>query len=194
MSIQVTQEQAVSIFAALDIPAAAKWTPARLQAKLNKLDEMVDEDADFEPEVAKLAGDIMAELKEGGEVELAESNGAPAATKGKGKAAAKGKGKEEAPAGKKAAKKGKADGKKKEDKGPGVIASIVEFLKAASSKSPLTKDQLADKLAKRFPDRERESMLRTINVQVPNRLKTDKELDVKAKDGAEGEPKGYWIP
>lgn len=72
-------------------------------------------------------------------------------------------------------------------KGPGVIASIIEFLTKATAKRPLSKEQLADRLEKRFPERGREAMLRTINCQVPSRLKSDKNITVNKND------KGYWI-
>ncbi len=102
----------------------------------------------------------------------------PAPKKGKGKA--------------KPAEKAKAKPAKKaepkEERGPGVIASIVEFLGAATEEKPINKDRLVEKLKKRFPDRQETAMMKTINVQVPNRLKTDKKINVKKND------KGYWIP
>lgn len=91
---------------------------------------------------------------------------------------------EDKPAKKKKVKKEK---KEKAKTGPGVIASIEEFLRGASEDKPLSKEKLADKLAARFADHERDSMLRTINVQVPNRLKVDKEIIVHKNKG------GYWI-
>ncbi len=108
---------------------------------------------------------------------------------------------EEKPA--KKSKKEKAskdkDGEKKKGKGrppqfagaggegkPGIIASIQEFLLGASEDKPLTKKDLLKKLEERFPDRNSDSMSRTINVQVPNRLKVDKGLIVNKND------KGYW--
>jgi hypothetical protein len=75
----------------------------------------------------------------------------------------------------------------KPDKGPGVIASIVEFLQAASAKSALSKEALLGKLAKRFPDRSPDCMAKTINAQVPGRLRKERELDVQKNDD------GYWI-
>lgn len=47
-------------------------------------------------------------------------------------------------------------------KGPGIIDSIVEFLR----KGPITKAGLVVKLAKRFPDRSRGGMAMTVNTQV----------------------------
>lgn len=74
-------------------------------------------------------------------------------------------------------------------KSVGVIGSIIEFLTKATKTKPLTKEQLADQLEKRFPERGRDAMLRTINCQVPTRLRKEKELDVQRND----EKGGYWI-
>ncbi len=90
------------------------------------------------------------------------------------------------PAKKSTAKKATSEAQAK-SKGPGVIASIIEFLTKATAKRPLTKEQLADRLEKRFPERGRGAMLRTINCQVPTRLRKEKELDVQKND------KGYFI-
>lgn len=83
--------------------------------------------------------------------------------------------------------KKKADSKPKAKKGPGVIATIIELLQAATKKKPITKDAIRDELVERFPERDGESMMRTINVQVPNRIKSDKGLTVVKTD------KGYYI-
>ena len=87
------------------------------------------------------------------------------------------------------------DGKKKGppksaggDGKPGIIASIVEFLQDATEEKPISKKKILEKLVKRFPDREADSMARTINVQVPNRIKNDKGLVVAKNDKNQ-----YWI-
>lgn len=115
---------------------------------------------------------------------------------------------EDAPAPKKAAapkadaeegekKKGPPKGTKPPSKaggegGPGIIGSIVEFLKGASAEKPITKKGIVTKLSKRFEDRDASAMAKTVNVQVPNRIKTDKKLDVRSVD-LEGGGKGYYI-
>ena len=88
-----------------------------------------------------------------------------------------------APAKKAPAKKASGDKKKT----PGVIASIVEFLQKASSKKPITKEDIVAKLTDRFPDRDPESMAKTVNVQIPTRLMSDKDIVVEKNE------KGYWI-
>jgi hypothetical protein len=89
---------------------------------------------------------------------------------------------------KKDGKKGKRPEKAGGKDGPGVIGSIIEFIQAASKKEPITKQEMADKLAKRFKDRDRDAMMKTINVQVPNRLNKDKKLNV-----VKHEKGGYYI-
>lgn len=70
---------------------------------------------------------------------------------------------------------------------PGVIASIIEFLAKASDKKPLTKKMIGEKLAKRFPEKDIAGMMKTVNVQVPNRIKVEKDLNVEKNES------GYWI-
>ena len=86
--------------------------------------------------------------------------------------------------------KGKANGTT--DKGPGVIASIIEFVQAANAKLPITKSALRAKLLKRFPERGEVALGRTINCQLPSRLTSEKGLTIKTKQTDDG--KGYWIP
>jgi len=69
----------------------------------------------------------------------------------------------------------------------GVIVSIEEFLRGASSGEPLGKKAICEKLASRFPERSPDSMGKTVNVQVPTRLAKDKGCVVQKNEG------GYWI-
>jgi hypothetical protein len=88
-----------------------------------------------------------------------------------------------------ATKKGKAFPKKAGGEGqPGVIASIIEFLTAATAKKPITKKVLVEKLLERFPDRGEVALMRTCNCQIPSRLRKERELDVQR-----GEEGGYFI-
>lgn len=70
---------------------------------------------------------------------------------------------------------------------PGVIDSIIEFLCAASARKPLSKEDIHEKLKKRFKERSADSMWTTINIQVPSRLKADRGVIVKKNEN------GYWI-
>ena len=77
---------------------------------------------------------------------------------------------------KKTTTKKKTAAKKKS--GPGIIASIIEFIEAG----PITKEGILKKLAKRFSDRPEIGMKRTINIQVPGRLQVDKGLKLTKDD------------
>jgi hypothetical protein len=70
---------------------------------------------------------------------------------------------------------------------PGVIASIVEFLREATEATPLSKAGILAKLTERFPDRPPEAMKKTIGCQVPSRLRSEKGLAVRQNAG------GFWI-
>ena len=66
---------------------------------------------------------------------------------------------------------------KKKQSGPGVIASILEFIQ--ESKEGISKLQIVEKLAKRFPDRDANSMAKTVNAQIggkksPRRMEKEK--------------------
>lgn len=139
---------------------AGKGKPAKVKVKAAAEDE---EDSEEEEDESKEDED---------DSEEEEEEPAPKKKGGKDKPAAAGK-----------APPKKAGG----EKGPGVIASIIEFLEAASEEKPLSKDKIVERLAKRFPDRDPESMSKTVAVQVPNRLKSDKGLNIKKND------RGYWI-
>ena len=102
---------------------------------------------------------------------------APKVAKQRGTSAAK------APAATKPAKGAKTT----EPKGPGVIASMIEYLQAATAAKPITKKVLLAKLAARFPDREETALYRTINCQLPSRLVKEKKLAIKKNEN------GYFV-
>ena len=72
-------------------------------------------------------------------------------------------------------------------KGPGVIATIIDCLKKAKKSSPVSKDDILEVLVETFPERTADAMLKTINTQVPGRLKSEKGLNIIKVDG------GYYI-
>ena len=94
--------------------------------------------------------------------------------------------KKKAPA-KKADKKLSEKEQRQRAKGPGVIASIVEYLQAATATKPITKEKICARLAKRFPERSPEAMLKTIHCQVPTRIVNEKKLKVKKNEN------GYYV-
>ena len=92
---------------------------------------------------------------------------------------------------KKIAKPAKAADKKKvkapkepKEKKPGVLSTILEVLKKGK---PITKEGILAVLVKRFPDRASESMAKTINVQVPNRIAKEHKVKIDKTE------KGYVI-
>ena len=58
-------------------------------------------------------------------------------------------------------------------KGPGIIATIASLIEKSGSKG-ITKDEIHEKLTEAFPDRNKDSMKNTINVQVLNRITKEK--------------------
>ncbi len=71
-----------------------------------------------------------------------------------------------------------------ETKGPGVISSILEIIR---TKGPVTKEAILDELCKRFPDRKKESMNKTIQAQIggkksPTRMEKEKKIKFVIKD------------
>ncbi len=80
--------------------------------------------------------------------------------------------------------KGKEDAPKK----PGVIAKIVEHLQDGGG----TAEEIADKLAEDFPDRDRKGMLSTVRIQVNRLTKPPKNL-VITKEKVDGRGVVYSI-
>jgi hypothetical protein len=79
-------------------------------------------------------------------------------------------------------------GRRLTKKKPGVITRIVELLRAATKKKPITKEEILADLVKQFPDRVPQAMKSTISSQVPSCLKTEKGLIVKTNGKG-----GYWL-
>ena len=83
--------------------------------------------------------------------------------------------------------------KKSKPKKPGVIASILEFI---DKSGPISKNQIHKRLVKRFPDRNPDSMKKTIACQITGKkrpLRMEKEKGVKFdidKDGCYSLKKG----
>ena len=194
--MKVTREQALALFAALGYGTASKWNNKRMEAKLNKIDRSVEEDTQLEGEPQQTLTKIKEALanKEtigiGGEeapTEEAQTEETPpveeeSPTEESPTEETKTEEENENVAKKTKTKAKKAPAKKKEvKKAPGVIASIVEFLEAGKA---MTKEQILNRLVKRFPDREPSALIQTINCQVPTRLRKEKKLKItKTFDG-----------
>jgi hypothetical protein len=169
--MKVGKSKLVELFEALGVGAARKWSLAQLGEKAQKLESYKDPEVDLsDPDQQTLYEDITAAAARGKGVsvedDVVEANGeADEATP----------------------KKKKAKAPTPRPEGPGVIASIVEFLSAASATRPLTKKDIHARLVRRFPERNADSMWTTINIQVPSRLLVDRNVRVEKND------KGYWI-
>jgi len=85
--------------------------------------------------------------------------------------------------------KPKASQKKAEPGKPGVIATILEIVKAASKDKPVTSEQILKKLEKAFPEKDPNSMMNTIKVQLPGRMSREKNINI-LKDEEKG---GFYV-
>jgi hypothetical protein len=169
----------------IGIKSAGTQDKDALTKKFGKIKEFVDKDivaGITDANSKKLLKEVLAAQKEGRTIEVV-GDGTPAGlTKGDGEDAPK--------KADKAAKAGKAEGGEKGEKaagfknatgkagGTGVIATIIECIKAASPKQPVTKEEIGDELERKFPERGRAKMMKTVHIQVPNRLRKEKELDI----------------
>jgi len=61
---------------------------------------------------------------------------------------------------------------------PGVIASILEIIK---TRGPIKKEAILNELAMRFPDRAKEGMAKTVQVQISGKGETPMEREKKVK-------------
>ena len=73
--------------------------------------------------------------------------------------------------------KKKAGPKKASTTGPGVIASILEFV---TEFGPITKDEVVSKLSERFKDRDPVAMAKTVQAQLPKRMSKEKGINIVA--------------
>lgn len=194
--MQVSRRDAVALLIGLGMKAAGdkdKYDNDRLAKFLNNLDEMVDEEPDFDNEkVENTYNEVKDAIDGGHKIEVTDDDSEdggdeePKSKKSKKKKENDvAKTKEKSKAGKDKTKPGKkaAGGQKK----PGVIATIIECLEGASSKKPIKKEAILKVLTKKFPDRNPNSMKATVSAQVPTGLKAEKNITVKKTD------EGYYI-
>ena len=201
----VDEEEARKLLVALGYHSCDSCSIKALTNRLNKLPVLMQEATNkVQGELKDVQRFVCDSLVAGSEIVVRTKNAGERTenmstkTETKGKKGKKGKAEEETKATKappaptkeeEAApktKKGKPEKAAGAD-GQGVIGSIIEFLEKATEKNPISKKELAEKLAKRFPDRDADGMAKTINVQVPSRLKAAKNLNIQKND------KGYWI-
>jgi hypothetical protein len=210
--MQISREKVVAMFVEMGVATADDWSASRMASKIAKLPENVDEETKLE-ETQETLDALLAALENDESIDIGEEDEKP---KGK-KAAKPDKAEKPAKAAKKPAAKEEEDddeddkededdeepaekAEKPKKKGafpakaggegkPGVIASIIEYLTAATADKPVTKKKIGERLAKRFPDRTIDAMMKTVNIQVPGRLRNDKGLNIQKDE----EGKGYWI-
>lgn len=90
MSINITRELAVELFTALGLNAAAKWNKQRLETKLAKVNEIVDEDTRLEGDTDKTLTTVLKAIESGDKIEIDDGKGGaqpqpqPATDSGKG--------------------------------------------------------------------------------------------------------------
>lgn len=153
--MKVKEAKARELLVAMGVKTAAKCPLPRLQMKLNSLRSWTD-DAD-DPGDDRLAAlrDSLTRALEDGEVITVTPEGA---------------------------KESPDDQSRKR---VGILDSELEFLKGSSEKRPVSTEELINRLAERFPDRNRDGMLSTVK-----QLKYD-----MARRGVmiKRNEKGFWI-
>lgn len=166
---------------------AKRWNNERLAEKLQQVKEVMPDDKEPEDEaVAETLHAVVTAIEEGCDFEIVgEKDDKQSDAKAKkAEKAEKSDGETVNAESSNSAEESKSDQKPKKrgPKGPGVIKTIAELVSNATPENPVSKAQILDELCSRFPDRQRESMEKTINVQVPNRLRKEKGLNIQKND------------
>lgn len=199
--MQVERNDLNEIFKALGKPTAHEWPRKRFAEKVTQLPEL----AEAKPDAVTSMSDSLQEVLAGVTAALADNEGVEVTYPEEETAnanAAKVKAKKKAKKGADPEKEAKEQRKKKAAKeaagrppqlakaeskdGKGVIATIIDVLKEANVKEPVTRDDILKKLVKKFPKRDPKSMRVTVISQVPLRIK-------KRGENLRSSPKGYWI-
>jgi len=194
---KVSLTRARMIYEALGFKTAHNWNAAKLTKKLEKLDTVI-EGAELDKKNLKKVNEILRAQNKGHKVIVidvddiaADKRRAKDVTSAQKRVAARNKekksktAKNEKVAAKKNADKSKA---KKQDKKavaasdkkkkPGIIMSVLEFIK---EHGPVSEKKILSLLKKRFPDKDSGSMGRSIP-KVPGYLKSVKGIDVIRKN------------
>ena len=210
MAVQFKRETLNAVMSAVmdGSPLPEGWPATRMLTKVRGIHDLIDEDTDLgdlqddlealieavdnEEEIEIVEGDDGASKKTAKKsskktAKKSTKKASPAKKSSKKKTTTKVSKKAPVKKASKKVSKKKPTKKKPAPKGPGVIATIVECLKKAKKSSPVSKDDILEVLVERFPDRTADAMLKTINTQVPGRLKSEKGLKIVKVDG------GYYI-
>ena len=198
--MQITRERALKLFSYFNYKTAGKWSSKRMEGKLAKLPDSIDiklvknskveailkeiinassievTSADKEKKV-DVKVTIPTKLKTTKKTAKKKTTAGPVSKKKETKKTVSkktGKKKKSRFSKKKQAK----TTTKKTEKTPGVIMSVLEFIQ---KDGPISGKNILAKLVKRFPDRDPESMERTVP-RVPNHLATEKGIKTIRKN------------
>lgn len=199
---RVQKSNLIALLAALGLNSAHKWPEPRLLGNIKRLPDLLKESPNVDPgEHGKLLKELLAATEAGDKIIITDDGpsksdkeaAAPAKKKDK-KTAVPAKSEDSAsdkPAKKKdkpatkPAKATKGDAASK----PGVIQTIIDTLKKANKKAPISRADILKVLVKKFPEREESSMKNTVALQVPKCLLDRKGIEVKGDS-----KKGFWLP
>ena len=211
MAVQFKRETLNAVMSAVmdGSPLPEGWPATRMLTKIRGIHDLIDEDTDL-GELQNDLDTLIEAVDNEEDIEIVEGDDSPKSKKASKKTSKKTskKSTKKPTASKKSTKKPTASkkvskkkptaktskaskkvSKKKPTakKGPGVIATIIDCLKKAKKSSPVSKDDILEVLVETFPERTADAMLKTINTQVPGRLKSEKGLNIIKVDG------GYYI-
>lgn len=187
----ISKTRAMKIFEALGFKTANQWDVPKLEKKVKNLPNLV-EGVELNPKMQKRVNAILRAINQGQTVRVVDVIDAPTDAKREQEVKDAGKREAKRKVEKKAKdkKKAKADVKKtvkkavakkqakkavaSKEKKSGVIMSVLEFVKEGK---PISEKQILARLKQRFPDKNPESMERTVP-RIPGYLASTKDIDV----------------
>jgi hypothetical protein len=177
-SMRLAKQTAVGLLEEAGFPKAKKYSVEKLTEELKAVLELQEPPEFEDDELSGIFDDLAKAFGKGKEITVVDDTAEEEPEEDK----------------KKKTKKNSADapsskeGKKgRKSSGGGVIATIIEILKTTTAKKPLSKDEIVQRLVKKFPDREEKSMASTVMIQCGGRLQKEGKLEVKKNE------KGYYV-
>jgi hypothetical protein len=168
-------------------PKAKKYSIEKLTEELKGVLELQEPPEFEDDELSGIFDDLAKAFGKGKEITVVDDTAEEEEKEDKKKKTKKDSAAAPSSKGKDKGKSDKEEKKKRKTSGGGVIATIIEILKTTSAKKPLSKDEIVQRLAKKFPDREESSMASTVLTQCGGKLKKYKDVDVKKNE------KGYYL-
>lgn len=196
----VKRDEVVAMFTALGVDVASTWDVGTMAKKVAGVSKFMEPDFEFKNPADKAVFEKLAEAeKTASKVTIegfpqpkpkpkpgtdVDAKTKPSKTKPAPATKARGSGTNPNTGGKKAPK-GTATGTWagydryvenplpfSETRGDGVLKFIVDVLKDAGAKNkPLTKEEIHEKMVKKFPNRDKDKMMTTLTNQIPSRLR-----------------------